>query len=93
MGVRLALGARRADVLRLVVAGALRPVWAGVAIGLAGAAAGARVLARFVYATSVREPGTYAAVALLLVGVAALASYLPARRAAAADPVGALRGD
>jgi predicted permease len=93
MGVRLALGARQSDVLRLVVAGALRPVWLGVALGLAGAAAGARVLGRFAYGTSVREPVTYAAVALLLVAVAAVASWVPARRAARADPVAALRAD
>ena len=62
-------------------------------IGLGGAAAGARLLDRFVYATSAREPTTYGAVAALLVAVAAAASYLPARRAAQADPAAVLRAD
>jgi predicted permease len=93
MGVRLALGAARPDLLRLVVAQAMRPVWAGLALGLAGAAAGATLLGRFVYATSVREPTTYAAVAGALAAVAAAAAYLPARRAAASDPVSVLRAD
>jgi putative ABC transport system permease protein len=93
MGVRVALGARRADVLRLVVGQALRPVWVGAAVGLAAAAALSRVLERFVYATSVREPATYVAVTALLVGVAALAALVPARRAASTAPVTALRGD
>ncbi|AHG93852.1 permease (plasmid) [Gemmatirosa kalamazoonensis] len=93
MGVRVALGAGRARVLRLVVSQALGPVWAGVAIGLLGALAGARVLGRFVYATSVHEPATYVAVAGTLVAVAAAAAYLPARRAAAADPASVLRAD
>ena len=69
------------------------PVWIGVLLGLAGAVTGAQVLTRFVYATSVREPATYAGVAGVLIAVAAAAAYLPARRAAAADPVSVLRTD
>jgi putative ABC transport system permease protein len=81
------------DVLRQVVARALRPVWIGAAAGLAAAAASARVLAGVVYDTDVREPATYVAVAATLLAAATLAAYLPARRAAAEDPAGALRGD
>jgi putative ABC transport system permease protein len=93
VSVRLALGARPVDVLRQVVARALRPVWIGAAAGLAAAAASARVLAGVVYDTDVREPATYVAVAATLLAAATLAAYLPARRAAAEDPAGALRGD
>jgi putative ABC transport system permease protein len=93
LSVRLALGARRGDLLRQVVQRALRPVGLGVLVGLAAAVAAARALSGIVYATSVREPATYAAVTATLVLAAVLAAYLPARRAAAADPAQALRGD
>ena len=63
------------------------------AVDLAGAAAAARLLAGIVYKTSVREPTTYAGVAVVLVAAAALASYRPPPRAAAEDPAAALRGE
>ena len=93
MGVRIALGAQRRDVVRLVVMRALRPVAAGVAVGLAAAVAATGVVRGLLYGTSPHDPATYAAVATLLVVVAAMAAYAPSRRAAAADPVSALRAE
>jgi putative ABC transport system permease protein len=93
MGVRVALGAQRRDVIRLVVVRALRPVVAGVAIGLAAAVAATRVAQGLLYGTSPHDPATYAAMAALLLAVAALAAYAPGRRAATADPVSALRAE
>ncbi|MFN2566143.1 MAG: ADOP family duplicated permease [Gemmatimonadaceae bacterium] len=93
MGVRIALGAQRRDVVRLVVGRALRPVAGGVIVGLGAAIATTRVVRGLLYGTSPHDPATYAAVAALLTGVAALAAYAPSRRAAAADPVAALRAE
>jgi len=93
MGVRIALGARGTDVVRMVVGRSLRPVMVGVVVGLATAVAGARVLQHLLYGTSVHEPAVYAAVAIALVTVAALSAWAPGRRAASADPVDALRAD
>jgi len=93
MGVRIALGAQRRDVLRLVIARALRPVWFGVVLGLGAAMAATRVARGLLYGTSPTDPATYAAVAVLLLSVAALAAYAPGRRAATADPVAALRAE
>jgi ABC-type lipoprotein release transport system permease subunit len=63
----------------------------GVALGTVAALVGARVLSRFVYETNVRDPGTFALVAVVLLGVAAAAAYVPARRAAAESPTAVLR--
>jgi len=93
MGVRVALGARGSDVVRMVVAGSLRPVLVGVAIGLAAAVASARVLERMMYGTSVHEVDVYVVVTVGLVAVAAAAAWLPGRRAAGADPMVVLRGE
>jgi putative ABC transport system permease protein len=93
MGVRIALGAQRHDVVRLVVGRALRPVGAGVAIGLVAAVAVTRVAQGLLYGTSPHDPATYAAVAVVLLGVGAAAAYAPSRRAARADPVSALRAE
>jgi putative ABC transport system permease protein len=91
--VRIALGAQRRDVVRLVVGRALRPVAGGVLIGLAAAVATTRVVRGLLYGTSPYDPATYAAVAVLLVGIAMLAAYAPSRRAAGADPMSALRAE
>jgi putative ABC transport system permease protein len=93
MGVRIALGARGADVVRMVVGRSLRPVLIGVAIGLAVAVASARVLQGMLYGTSVHEPAVYAIVSVALIAVGAAAAWMPGRRAASADPMVALRGD
>jgi predicted permease len=93
MGVRIALGAQRGDVVRLVVTRALRPVTAGVVIGLAAAVAATRVAQGLLYGTSPHDPVTYGLVAVLLLGVGGLAAYAPSRRAASADPVSALRAE
>jgi putative ABC transport system permease protein len=91
IGIRMALGARRADVLRLVVGQGFRLVLAGLALGLAAAFPLSRVLSRFLFDVSPSDPFTFAGIPLLLAGVALVASYLPARRAARIDPLTALR--
>jgi putative ABC transport system permease protein len=93
LGIRMALGARPADVLRLVLRQGMAPVLAGLALGLGGAAAASRVLRGLLYGVGGTDPITYAGVATFLAAVALLASYLPARRAATADPVVALRDE
>ena len=91
VGIRLALGARTEDVLKLVVGrGALLAI-AGVGIGMAAALAATQALSKMLFGVSATDPLTYTAVALVLAAVAVLASYLPARRAAAIDPMVALR--
>ncbi len=91
IGVRVALGAQPADVLRMVVGQALLLSLIGVAAGAAASLALTRFLRTYLYGVTATDPTTFAAVAALLLAVAALAGYLPARRAAAVDPVLALR--
>jgi putative ABC transport system permease protein len=93
IGIRVALGAHQRDVLRLVLGHALLLAGLGVAAGLVGALALARTLSGLLFALSPSDPPTLVAVALLLSAVALLASYLPARRAARADPLTALRSE
>jgi predicted permease len=91
IGIRMALGARRADVLRLVIGRSLGLTVCGVGAGLAGALLLSGLMASLLYGVPPTDLPTFAGVALLLSGVAALASYLPARRAMAVDPGVALR--
>ena len=93
MGVRIALGAQGGDVVRMVVTRSLRPVLAGVVLGLLGASASVRVLQRMLYGTSIHEIDVYVLVTVGVIGVAALAAWLPGRRAAGADPMMVLRGE
>jgi predicted permease len=93
MGIRMALGARTAAVRQLVVRRGLALVLGGVAIGVGVSLAGASLLGSFLYGVSPTDLGTYAFVTCLLIAVALLASYLPARRATRVDPLVALRGD
>jgi ABC-type antimicrobial peptide transport system permease subunit len=93
MGLRVALGADRRDVVRLVVGGAARLAVIGVAIGVLGALALGRGMQAILFETSPSDPRVLAGAALLLGGIALLAGYLPARRAAAVDPIIALRSD
>jgi len=91
IGVRVALGAQRGDVLRLIVGhGALLGA-IGVAIGLGGALGVTRFLRTLLVGVSPFDPASFVAVSLVLTTVALLASYIPARRAARVDPVEALR--
>jgi predicted permease len=91
MGLRMALGARITDVLKLVVGHGMILAGCGVVLGLAGAFALTRVLTKFLWGVRPTDPATFIAVSLLLASVAVLASYLPARRAAKVDPMVALR--
>ena len=91
MAIRMALGAGHRDVLRLVLREGLAVTLCGVALGLAGALALSRVIAGYVYGVTSTDPLTFAAASLVLIVVALLASYLPARRAAKVDPIVALR--
>lgn len=93
VGIRMALGARREDVLALILRQALLVIGAGLAVGLGAAAAGSRLVASLLYGISGTDPGTFAAVTLFLAAVALLASYLAARRSTRVSPVISLRGD
>jgi putative ABC transport system permease protein len=91
IGLRLALGAQRENILRLTIARALRPILAGLAVGLAGALAASRLLTSLLFEVKPSDPATFAAVAALLGVVALGACLIPARRATRVDPMVALR--
>jgi ABC-type antimicrobial peptide transport system permease subunit len=91
IGIRLALGARPADVYGLVLGQGLTVALSGIAVGLLAASASARLMQSLLFEISVHDPLTYAAAAAILTLVSAAASYLPARRAALLDPSMALR--
>ena len=91
IGVRMALGAQRPDVLRMILGLGLRMTLAGAILGLAGALALTRLLQSLLFETSAMNPLVFAAATALLLSFAALASYLPARHAASIEPMQALR--
>jgi putative ABC transport system permease protein len=93
LGIRLALGARRGQILALVLVQGMVPVAGGLALGLAGALALARLVEGLLYGVPARDPATFTVAPLLLAAAAALACALPALRAARLDPVRALRVD
>jgi len=93
MGVRLTLGAQRADILRLVVGEGLSLTAIGVAIGVAGSLFATRLLQSLLFEITPSDPRTFVLSALVLVVVAGLASYIPARRAARVDPLVSMRAD
>ena len=91
IGVRMALGARRSDVLRLVVGQGTRMVLLGVCVGVAASLALTRLMTHQLYGVSSRDPLTFIGVAVGLLIVAVFACYIPARRATRIDPIIALR--
>lgn len=93
IGVRIALGAQRADVLRLILAQGMRYALIGVGIGLALSLAVSRLIEQLLYGVSATDPMTFLLIAGLLTGVATLACYIPARRATRVDPMIALRSE
>ncbi len=93
IGIRVALGAAPRQVLLPVVREGMVLALAGIAIGLAGAFAAARALTAFLFGVGVSDPLTFSGVALLLLAVALLASYIPSRRALKVDPIVALRAE
>lgn len=93
IGIRVALGARRGEVLGMVVREGMRLAVAGVAIGLVLAVAATRLMSSFLFNVSPLDSLTFVGMSMLFLGIAFVSSYLPARRAASSDPMAALRAE
>jgi ABC-type antimicrobial peptide transport system permease subunit len=93
IGVRMALGARRSDILRLVMGRSLRLIAGGTLAGLVAALATSRVLSSLLFSVGLRDPFSYGLVVVLLVCVGLVASLIPARSATRVDPAVALRSE
>ena len=93
IGIRVALGARREEVLRLVVGGALRPVVAGLIVGIVGAAYATRLLGGLLYNVKPADPSVLAGIAAVLVFSAVAAALVPGARATRVDPIVVLKSD
>ncbi|HJU65914.1 MAG TPA: ABC transporter permease, partial [Gemmatimonadaceae bacterium] len=93
LGIRIALGAAPASVRRMVIGQGLRLVAIGLALGLAGSLALTRLMKSLLFEVAPTDPATYVGVVALLLGIASLAAYLPARRATRVDPLIALRAE
>jgi putative ABC transport system permease protein len=93
IGVRLALGAPRRNILRLILGRGMKLTLAGMTLGMAGAMALTRVMSQLLYGVSATDSPTFILASLTLAGVALLACWLPARRATRVDPMIALRAD
>jgi putative ABC transport system permease protein len=93
MGIRVALGARGTEIVRLILRRAAVLVVAGLGVGLLAALAGSRVLSHLLFGIGAMDPLTYVVASVAIVAVALGASYLPARRAARVEPIVALRGE
>jgi len=91
IGIRMALGARRADVLQMTVKDGLKLVCAGMLLGVAAAFILTRVMSTLLYGISATDPITFVGISFVLLAVAMLASYVPALRATKVDPIIALR--
>jgi ABC-type antimicrobial peptide transport system permease subunit len=93
IGLRMALGATAGAVRRMVVSQGTRVVIWGVVIGIAAAFASTRLLGSLLYGVNAVEPIVFAAMALMMIGIGVLASYMPARRASSVNPIESLRSD
>ena len=93
LGIRVALGARRRQVIGLVVVRSLLPIGLGLAVGIAGALVASRLLGTLLYEVKANDPAVLAGIVAMLGGAALFASFIPARRAAAVDPIVVLRHD
>jgi putative ABC transport system permease protein len=91
IGIRMALGADQVQIVRLVIKQGLRLAMTGVSLGIAAAFALTKFMSSVLYEVSATDPATFIAVSVLLIAVALLASYIPARRAMKVDPMVALR--